>query len=138
MHVPAADLEPARTVASAETVLAHGRGRAGRTDVEAEDGQSRPKPRTRRGSRGGRNRKRKVPVGGAAGNGAEPAADGVATATVASRSSSQSAEAAARRSSRRRPPGPPGSPAPRTAPAAEADGEPGYTPMSEWLDDFDR
>jgi ribonuclease G len=98
VHLPAADLEPGADQADG----------AGET---APDGTA-TKPRTRRGSRGGRNRKRKTPETAAAGDGdgAEaplPAVDGE-------------------------------QPVPGEAVPAAAAGEPGYVPMSEWLDDFDR
>ena len=75
-----------------------------------------PRKRTRRGSRGGRSRKRKP----AAVNG-----DGGAPDTMGDGPDGEPAEAVV------------AVPAP-AAPEAEAEGHAGYVPMSEWLDDFDR
>ena len=82
-------------------------------EVEAEggDGQVRSKPRARRGSRGGRNRRRKTPAGEVAEGGARPTEDGAPVDPVTRE--------------------------PNTQPD-RASGESGYVPMSEWLDDFDR
>ncbi|HET9288175.1 MAG TPA: Rne/Rng family ribonuclease [Gaiella sp.] len=73
-----------------------------------------PRKRTRRGSRGGRNRKKKP----AAVNG-----DGAAPETGADGPEGEPAEAVV------------AVPAPE---APEADGDAGYVPMSEWIEDFDR
>jgi ribonuclease G len=82
-------------------------------DEEAPEGEAPPRKRTRRGSRGGRGRKKKPAGAEASANGDEPAA----TATAAE------AEEAAQ----------------EEEPSTDGDaGEWGYTPMSEWGDDFER
>ncbi len=100
----------------------------------AEDGEgsAAPKKKTRRGTRGGRSRRKKtaVAVEGQAveGEAVEGPADGeadpeggVLTAVVDEPAAPAAIEPEAR---------------PEPDEAAEA--EPGYVPMSEWLDDFDR
>ncbi len=110
VHVPTPDLEsPKDDGESAEPSAAEG-APAGEATADSSDGAQRK--RTRRGSRGGRNRRRKTPVAQAGGNGAK-AGEGAAAAT----------EADARTDD-----GP--------APVAEREDEAGYVPMSEWLDDF--
>ena len=85
-------------------------------EIDPETGEPKPKRKTRRGSRGGRNRKKKPADGVAAENGAEPEPEG-APADV--------------------------EPEPEPAIAAEApasgDDAPGdgYVPMSEWLDEIE-
>jgi hypothetical protein len=76
-----------------------------------------PKKRTRRGTRGGRNRKKKVASG----------VDGPAPLGAADDAAGGAEPEAARE------------PVAVTADAAvEPSGEPGYVPMSEWIEDFDR
>jgi len=117
VHVPSSDLEgpsadgdgaepEADVIAAATDVEA-----PVEPEAEAADGQERPKPRARRGSRGGRNRRRTTPAGEVAEGGGQPSGDGAPAAPVARK--------------------------PKIQPA-EPSGESGYVPMSEWLEDFDR
>jgi ribonuclease G len=125
IHVPVGDGKAANgdVVAPAAAAL------EGTVDVPATDGASppdeKPKPKTRRGSRGGRNR-RKKPAGAATG---VPAPDGIGAAEV--NGQPDGTHDAPRES------GPtvaePVAPASGVAPA-----DTGYVPMSEWLDDLDR
>ena len=139
IHVPAEpDTRVAPDVIEAAVAEAVDPGSEGTTpDIEAgpngavpdEDGDApaATKRKTRRGSRGGRNRRKKPAV--AAGAEAEPE-DGVVVAVV----ESPGEEAH------------PGSELPELevpetlaeAPPADEPSAPGYVPMSEWLDDFDR
>jgi len=113
VHVPTPDLEsPKDDSGSAEPSAGEGEP-GGEATADGSDGA--PRKRTRRGSRGGRNRRRKTPGAQAEANGPEAAAEGVAVATEADARSDDG-----------------------SAPAAEREGEAGYVPMSEWLDDFDR
>ncbi len=84
------------------------------TEQQAGGDGAAPRKRTRRGSRGGRNRKKKP----AAVNG-----DGAAPETSADGPEGEPAEAVV------------AVPAPE---APEAEGDAGYVPMSEWIEDFDR
>jgi ribonuclease G len=85
----------------------------------SENGAAAPaKKRTRRGSRGGRNRKKKTGTAAPAANGADP---GVEAEPEPEPEAEQ--------------PEPEPERAPEPAPVA---GEPGYVPMSEWIDDFER
>ena len=84
------------------------------TEQQAGGDDAVPRKRTRRGSRGGRNRKKKP----AAVNG-----DGAAPETSADGPEGEPAEAVV------------AVPAPE---APEAEGDAGYVPMSEWIEDFDR
>jgi hypothetical protein len=103
------------------------------TDSDATEGDApAAKKRTRRGTRGGRNRKRKpAAANGDAATGAE-ATDAEGTdAEAAATEPITPAEA----------PVPEPEAAPRRAPEpvdAAAPSEEGYVPMSEWIEDFDR
>jgi ribonuclease G len=116
VHVPASDLDASDVDGEAQEALpaavAPDEPEEEVAPAAAADGTARPKPRTRRGSRGGRNRRRKAPAEVVAGNGTEasPDADGQAEPD--------------------RPPAQPTSDDERD--------RSGYVPMSEWLDDFDR
>ncbi len=129
IHVPTDDLAAANGDASLE-MPAEAKTEAP-ADESAEPGPT--KPKTRRGSRGGRNR-RKKPVGAAAAeaNGdADPeVAEGtdVDVAPDAGRSVEPVVE-------------PTAEPVPAAVvagPAVDAPADGGYVPMSEWLDDLDR
>jgi ribonuclease G len=112
VHIPAPDLDSADD----ERVTAAEPAAEAAPDVDAVatgDGEARPKPRTRRGSRGGRNRRRKAAVPAAddtSGNGVEPATEASASEAEEASSGEQ----------------------------ADSGSEQGYVPMSEWLEDFDR
>jgi ribonuclease G len=111
----------------------------GETAVPLDGAAPAPKKRTRRGSRGGRNRKKK-PVGAeaAAGNGSVDAADeGAELGEPPVRPEAPAAvtpdESPAEGPDEAEPEPETIEAAAEAAPAAE-----GYVPMSEWLDDFDR
>ena len=80
-----------------------------------------PRKRTRRGSRGGRNRKKK-PAVAANGDGAAPEPEAGETDTVPTEANGEPALL---------------EPVPAEA-SADAPDEAGYVPMSEWIEDFDR
>ncbi len=109
------DPVPANGVAHAE------REEAGEEPADGDEAAPTVKKKTRRGTRGGRNRRKKpaASVADAAEDGlqAEPDADG--TLAVAVELVPELREE--------------GEPAPE-----QADGDGGYVPMSQWLDDFDR
>ena len=129
IHVPTTDLgEPAKAPRSrakaapaepeeAETAVAAGIEADAEPEAELDPatGEPKPKKKTRRGSRGGRNRKRKPAAGAAGENGAEPSAE--ADGGV--------------------------EPEPEVEPVAGDNGRPEeprsdeYVPMSEWLDDIE-
>jgi ribonuclease G len=116
IHVPATDLDAPsgdgdRPAAEEPPDLAEGEAvQDGAGVVEEVDGEPRPTSRTRRGSRGGRGRKRK-PASQSAGNGQAPE-EGAPVQDA------------------------PAEDAPDPAREAGAGAE--YVPMSEWLEDFDR
>jgi ribonuclease G len=103
----------AEPTASDDTAEAEAQTGAAATDRDGGDGEAAPpKKRTRRGTRGGRNRKRKP----AAANGDGNAADGAEGAEPEPTAAPEA----------------PQDPVDATAPAG------GYVPMSEWIEDFDR
>jgi ribonuclease G len=107
IHVPASDLG---ATSDDGDVADNGAGAAVVVDetavaTESETGESPTKKKTRRGTRGGRSRKRK-PAAESGPNGDEPVAEPAAE--------------------------------PEVEPAASTEGEFGYVPMSEWLDDLER
>jgi ribonuclease G len=136
---PAAEPAPSRRRAPKIHVPDEGAGEAQTDDAAAEEtgdepgtgqspdgGTSTPRKRTRRGSRGGRNRKKKAT---AATNG-----DGAVPALEPGLEESDPAPAQAN-----------GEPVLESAPAeaaaeasAGSSGDAGYVPMSEWIEDFDR
>ncbi|HET7571703.1 MAG TPA: Rne/Rng family ribonuclease [Gaiellaceae bacterium] len=136
IHVPGEDLG---SPAEAEPVAAEApaaEGEAPAAEGEAAEEAPKPKKKTRRGSRGGRNRKKK-PAGAAAQNGSESAveaADEPAPADEAEAEPEPALEAEPL-------PEPEPEVEPEPAPSANGDGEPegewGYVPMSEWLDEID-
>ena len=102
--------------------------------VEAEPGETSPAPkkRTRRGTRGGRNRRKPV----AEGNG-----DGVVEASEPGESEAATPEAESVPEPAPKPeprPRPKPEPKPEQPLEAVSEAPEGYVPMSEWLDDFDR
>ncbi len=114
IHVPPADLETTAAEAVAEPSADAGEADAAETaaDATAEaattvDGQAKKK-RSRRGSRGGRKRKK-------------PGANGVEEATTSEEPAATEPAAAE----------------PVAAQPAAGDGVPEYVPMSEWIEDFD-
>jgi predicted RNA-binding protein with TRAM domain len=112
IHVPGDDLGRPE---EAETVEVPAAGEVIQPGEPSEDGAEAPKPakkKTRRGSRGGRNRKKK-PAGAAAQNGDSAAAE-----------PQRDAE-------------PEPEPVTQQEPEPSADGEFEYVPMSEWLDEID-
>ncbi len=111
----------------AEGPVIHVPGRDLDSNGEAADGAAPARKRTRRGSRGGRNRKR--PGTGAAANGAT-SASGEASAAAES-DAPEVAETQAAEPVRATPKPPARKPAPPTEPAAPAS-DFTYTPMSEW------
>ena len=125
IHVPddgaAAEESPEPEAAAEET-----------PPIEADGDGAAPKKRTRRGSRGGRNRKKK-PTAAANGDGAEATdlgePEAAETAVVALESNGDAM-----------PLQPASSASPAEAADASADppAEAGYVPMSEWIEDFDR
>jgi ribonuclease G len=132
IHVPMDDVAAANGDAPTEALEETVDGAAGRAHEPGENLSEKPKPKTRRGSRGGRNRRKKPP---GAGTGAGPAAvNGQPEATQP-----DGVEA---------PPDEPdlpaiAEPAPPATVAAAVTADPtpadtGYVPMSEWLDDLDR
>jgi hypothetical protein len=127
IHVPTADLdEPTKPTRSRAKAAAVETAVTADIEVDAdpvaldsenvdpETGEPKPKKKTRRGSRGGRNRKRKPTTVDAAGeNGAEPAAETPVEAE---------AEVARVPDANGRP---------------DEQGSDDYVPMSEWLDDIE-
>jgi ribonuclease G len=175
IHVPSPDGGPAGEPDGDGGSAAPGDAEASAgetTDDEASsgngaDGSPRPRKRTRRGSRGGRGRKKSAQGSAAteAGDDAEPeavAADGAPVAETGDAdgvedASGGSAPATGRRPAARRrssvaaaaapaePPtavgdgeGEPSAAPPSTEPSTEPSTDGGYVPMSEWLDDFEQ
>jgi ribonuclease E len=96
-------------------------------DLDPETGEPKPKKKTRRGSRGGRNRKRK-PAGAAAGeNGVEPTDEAEAEGEVDRLELEPAPEAV-------RTPDDNGRPEEQEPDGGQSDD---YVPMSEWLDDIE-
>ncbi len=119
IHVPVDETAAANGDAAAEPV-----DEPAAADGEVESGEK-PKPKTRRGSRGGRNRRKKPAGAAGAGVGPEaPAAEANGQPDAAETSSGVA------------------DPVPHADPeqvvAAPAAADTGYVPMSEWLDDLDR
>jgi ribonuclease G len=120
IHVPDADV----TVEASEEDGSETAPEAGDEAPAPTDGEAAAKKRTRRGSRGGRGRKKKPAAAEASSNGDAPAAvDGEAEAEpeAALEEAPPVEEAVAEPTS-----------------AADSDGDWGYTPMSEWGEDFER
>jgi ribonuclease G len=131
-------------VAVREAVAAGGPGEgAGAPEPGAEDGagEERPAKRTRRGTRGGRRRRKPGAATGT--NGGEPPdgdgrpSDERAAGERAGEPEGDDAKPRPRRRAQRPEPAP-ASPEPESPAPAEPATVGGYVPMSEWLDDFDR
>jgi ribonuclease G len=120
IHVPddafgrVEELEP-QTEPIAEPIAAETPGE------ESVEPAARPKKRSRRGSRGGRGRKRKTAGARTASDGAGVVADGDNEAEAEPVDVAPAQESAN-----------------GSEPAPDPDAEPGYVPMSEWIEDFDR
>jgi len=167
IHVPGdprTDAEPVGE-ASLEPVVEEPEQPVAEEASEGVDGeQSVPKKRTRRGSRGGRNRKKKPVAADASANGqgtvatdgGEPSVSSGGEPSVSSGGKPSVSSGSAPSVSSGEPPVPSGDgraepepepepeaavaepePEPATVARPEEDGE-GYVPMSEWIEDFDR
>ena len=131
IHVPTDDLVAANGAAPVETPAEAGAEES--VDGAAEPGPT--KPKTRRGSRGGRNR-RKKPAGTATG---AAEANGAADSEVTEGAHIDEAPDAGRSGeSAVEPTAEPVPVAVVAKPAVDASADGGYVPMSEWLDDLDR
>ncbi len=131
IHVPVNDLAAANGDAAAEPaaeVIGETTGEPA-SDGTSESGEK-PKPKTRRGSRGGRNR-RKKPAGAATAevNGQPDAGEAdlvqAAGPSIAEQAPTVTEPAVA-------------APVPADTGPADTGADAGYVPMSEWLDDLDR
>ena len=128
IHVPTAELGTAETASSAEAGATNGAEPDGAEATDAAEAtpaaEGPAKRKTRRGTRGGRGRKRPTPAAA----GAENGADGIADSPAQDHAEEVAAEVDER---------PADEPAQVAAGAGEQD-EFGYVPMSEWLDDLER
>jgi ribonuclease G len=146
---PSAELPSAETEAAPEGEAVEGAAVAGETSVNGADVA--PKKKTRRGSRGGRNRKKKpaASVNGADATAADEEPADREPEPVAAVEAGALVEAAPEPEAAAEPeaaPEPEAVPEPEAA-AAERDDpgpadprpdDPGYVPMSQWIDDFER
>ncbi len=136
IHVPSEDFrrEPGD---EAEVVVPEPAAADG-AEAPAGDGTAPVKKKTRRGSRGGKNRKRPAGATAAAGavtNGAEPVPD--AEAEPEPEPDAEPVLEVLREPEILVEAAPEPEPAPETAAVAEADADWGYVPMSEWVDELD-
>ncbi len=123
IHVPDDGAE-ADDETETETAVGEEAASGPEADRPSEGDGAVPRKRTRRGSRGGRSRKKKPAATN--GDGAAPDPDAGEIATVASEANGEPAALE-----------PVPAEAPAEAPAGASD-DAGYVPMSEWIEDFDR